>query len=173
LSAVDIIVSSIANPTLLIFAFMKPFMDSLVENNCYLQVGSTLCFVRSIENATDIQLLRLFQRILLRIVKLLCDQNFMGKSTCFFVVGSIVDAVGASTQQELSGLILLEFEALQRNEWATRKAFLEGFKSMFEYNRVGARGFVKGAGLFVSFFNFHFKFLLSFLIWMRFLQPMS
>ena len=92
-----------------------------------LQVGSALCLSRAIDNSADPQLSGLLPRLLLRIAKLLGDQNFMGKPPLFSVVGSIVEAGGASTQQALSGLIPSVQEALQSNDCATRKAASEAF----------------------------------------------
>lgn len=54
----------------------------------------------------------------------------MGKAALLSLVGSIVEAGGASTQQALCALIPSAQEALQSNDWATRKAASEAFCRM-------------------------------------------
>jgi len=128
--AIGVMASRISGSNSSISAFVKPFLDAIGEQNRYLQVGSALCLSRAIDNAADPQLPGLLQRLLPRIVKLLGNQNFMGKAALLCLVGSIVEAGGASTQQALSGLIPSAQEALQSNDWATRKAASEAFCRM-------------------------------------------
>lgn len=128
--SIGVMASRIAGSTSSISTFVKPFMEALGEQNRYLQVGSALCLSRAIANAADPQLPGVLQRLLPRIVKLLGNQNFMGKPALLSVVGSVVEAGGASTQQALSGLIPSAQEALQSNDWATRKAASEAFSRL-------------------------------------------
>lgn len=136
-NSIGIMASRITSSNSSISAFVKPFMDALGEQNRYLQVGSALCLSRAIDNSADPQLPGLLPRLLPRIAKLLGDQNFMGKPALFSVVSSIVEAGGASTQQALSGLIPSVQEALQSNDWATRKAASEAFCRMA--SNIGAQ----------------------------------
>lgn len=128
--AIGVMASRIADSNSSISVFVKPFLDAIGEQNRYLQVGSALCLSRAIDNAEDPQLPGLLQRLLPRIVKLLGSQNFMGKAALLSLVGSVVEAGGASTQQALSALIPSTQDALQSNDWATRKAASEAFCRM-------------------------------------------
>eukprot|EP01018_Ginkgo_biloba_P024354 Gb_16920 [translate_table: standard] len=127
--AIGVMASRITNPNLSIFVFIKPLFEALSEQNRHLQVGSALCLSRVIDNAADPQPMGL-QRLLPRIIKLLNNHNFLGKAALLCVIGSIVQAGGASTQQTLSVLIPSIQEALRSNDWATRKAASEAFSRM-------------------------------------------
>lgn len=128
--AIGVMASRITDSNSSISAFVKPFWEAIGEQNRYLQVGSALCLSRAIENAADPQLPGLLQRLLPKIVKLLGNQNFLGKAALLSLVGSVVEAGGASTQQALSGLIPSMQEALRSNDWATRRAASDAFCRM-------------------------------------------
>eukprot|EP00253_Pinus_taeda_P017584 PITA_17584 len=128
--AIGVMASRITDSNSSISAFVKPFWEAIGEQNRYLQVGSALCLSRAIDNAADPQLPGLLQRLLPRIVKLLGNPNFMGKAALLSLVGSVIEAGGASTQQALSGLIPSMQEALRSNDWATRRAASDAFCRM-------------------------------------------
>ncbi|KAH9309582.1 hypothetical protein KI387_037493 [Taxus chinensis] len=81
-----------------------------------------------IANAADPQPAGL-QKLLPRIVKLLNNQIFLGKPALLCVIGSIVEAGGASNQHTLSVLVPAMEGALRSADWATRKAAAEAFLS--------------------------------------------
>eukprot|EP01018_Ginkgo_biloba_P026768 Gb_39526 [translate_table: standard] len=109
--------------------FVKPLFEALGEQNRQLQAGSALCLARVIDNAEDPPVSTL-QRILPRIMKLLSNQSFSANAALLSVIGSIVQAGGASTQQTLSVLVPCMLGTLQSSDWTTRKAAAEAFARM-------------------------------------------
>ncbi|GLJ26447.1 hypothetical protein SUGI_0510480 [Cryptomeria japonica] len=105
---------------------VKPLCEALAEQNRQLQVGSALCLATAIDNAHEPPLPTL-QKILPRIIKLLTSHAFLANAALLTVIGSIVQAGGASSQQTLAVLIPCMVDTLQSKDWATRKAAAEAF----------------------------------------------
>ncbi|CAM6036847.1 unnamed protein product [Sphagnum compactum] len=101
--------------------FVKPLFEALSEQNRNLQVGAALCLARVIDLARDPPPATL-QRLCPRIVKLLSSPNFLAKSSLLTVVGSLAQSIGVRSSSQLAVLVTSAQEALESNEWATRKA---------------------------------------------------
>ncbi|KAH9331209.1 hypothetical protein KI387_003317 [Taxus chinensis] len=125
--AIGVMASKITTPS--VGVFIRPLFESLGEQNRHLQMGSAMCLARVIANAADPQPAGL-QKLLPRIVKLLNNQIFLGKPALLCVIGSIVEAGGASNQHTLSVLVPAMEGALRSADWATRKAAAEAFYRM-------------------------------------------
>ncbi|XP_057869592.1 TORTIFOLIA1-like protein 2 [Cryptomeria japonica] len=125
--SIGVMASKITTPSIAVF--IRPLFECLGEQNRYLQVGSAMCLARVIDHAADPQPAGL-QRLLPRIVKLLNNKIFLGKPALLCVIGSIVEAGGASNQHTLSMLIPAMDDALRSSDWATRKAAAEAFSRM-------------------------------------------
>ncbi|XP_006850987.3 TORTIFOLIA1-like protein 2 [Amborella trichopoda] len=101
--------------------FLKPLFEALGEQNRQVQSGAALCLARVIDAAIDPPSM-ILQRILMRIVKLLKNPHFLAKPAILELIGSIIQAGGASTLQSLSSAMTAIQEALKSSEWTTRKA---------------------------------------------------
>ncbi|KAK1269670.1 Microtubule-associated protein TORTIFOLIA1 [Acorus gramineus] len=100
---------------------VKPLFEVLGEQNRQVQIGSALCLVSIVDNATDPPIPVLL-RMLMRVVKLMKNQHFMAKPALIELIRSIVQAGGASTEHALSSAMKSIQDALKSSDWTTRKA---------------------------------------------------
>ncbi|KAI5074198.1 hypothetical protein GOP47_0010159, partial [Adiantum capillus-veneris] len=103
--------------------FSKPLFDALSEQNKSVQTGAALCLARVIESAKSPPLSAL-SRLCPRICKFMSNPNFLARPALLEVVGSL-SQVGALNQQQLALVMPCVYEALESNDWATRKAAAE------------------------------------------------
>ncbi|MCO5564593.1 hypothetical protein L7F22_018258 [Adiantum nelumboides] len=103
--------------------FSKPLFDALSEQNKSVQTGAALCLARVIESAKSPPVSAL-SRLCPRICKFMSNPNFLARSALLGVVGSL-SQVGALNQQQLALVMPCVYEALESNDWATRKAAAE------------------------------------------------
>lgn len=116
--------------------FVRPLLEALGEQNRQLHTASALCLARVIHvtaasSPPSHPLPALHNKILLRILKLLSNHSFSSNAAALLsVIGSIVQAGGASSPETLSVLVPCMLDTLQSNEWTTRKAAAEAFACM-------------------------------------------
>eukprot|EP00249_Psilotum_nudum_P014118 c24677_g1_i1 orf=128-3100(+) len=103
--------------------FVKPLFDALSEQNKSVQIGAAMSLARVVENAKSPPLGGM-QRLCLRICKFLSNPNFLARAALLPVIGSL-SQVGAIGQQHLATLVPCMHEAMESNDWATRKAAAE------------------------------------------------
>lgn len=100
--------------------FVKPLFEAMGEQNKGVQSGAAMCMARMVESAPDPPVAA-FQKLCLRISKLLNNPNFLAKATLLPVVSSL-SQVGALAPQSLEPLLQSIHECLGSTDWATRKA---------------------------------------------------
>ncbi|KAK1290949.1 Microtubule-associated protein TORTIFOLIA1 [Acorus calamus] len=100
---------------------VKPLFEVLGEQNKQVQTGSALCLASIVDNATDPPAPVLL-RMLVRSVKLMKNQHFMGKPALIELLQSIIQAGGASTEQAMSSAMNSIQDALKSSDWTTRKS---------------------------------------------------
>ncbi|KAK1276246.1 Microtubule-associated protein TORTIFOLIA1 [Acorus gramineus] len=100
---------------------VKPLFEVLGEQNKHVQTGSALCLASIVDNATDPPAPVLL-RMLVRSVKLMKNQHFMGKPALIELLRSIIQAGGASTEQAMSSAMNSIQDALKSSDWTTRKS---------------------------------------------------
>lgn len=107
---------------------VKPLFDALREQNKSVQSGAAMCLARVIESAKAHPsggMARFCQRV----CKLLTNPSFQAKAALLPVIASL-SQVGAVNQQMLVSFLPCVQEALESNDWATRKAAAETLTRM-------------------------------------------
>ncbi|KAK7389012.1 hypothetical protein VNO78_23843 [Psophocarpus tetragonolobus] len=106
-------------------SFLKPLAEALfTEQDQNAQAGAALCLAAVINGAPDPDPARL-AKLLPRFEKLLKRDGFKAKPAVMTLVGSVVNAGGASGLAPLRTLVPCLVEALGSDDWATRKAAAE------------------------------------------------
>ncbi|TKY73446.1 Microtubule-associated protein TORTIFOLIA1 [Spatholobus suberectus] len=111
-------------------AFLKPLAEALfTEQEPHSQAGAALCLASAIGGAPDPDPARL-ARLLPRLEKLLKSKVFRAKPALLALAGSVVEAGGASSRGALRNLVPCLVEALNSEDWATRKGAAEALKKL-------------------------------------------
>ncbi|XP_061360288.1 TORTIFOLIA1-like protein 3 [Gastrolobium bilobum] len=106
-------------------SFLKPLTEALfTEQDQNAQIGAALCLASAIDGAPDPDPARL-AKLLPRFEKLLKREGFRAKPALLTVIGSAVEAGGASCHAALRNLVPCLVESLSSVDWATRKAAAE------------------------------------------------
>ncbi|KAK7330433.1 hypothetical protein VNO77_24627 [Canavalia gladiata] len=106
-------------------SFLKPLAEALfTEQDQNAQIGAALCLASAIDGAPDPDPARL-AKLLPRFEKLLKRDGFKAKPALLTLIGSVVEAGGASSHAALRSLIPCLTESLSSDDWATRKAAAE------------------------------------------------
>ncbi|XP_027330850.1 TORTIFOLIA1-like protein 3 [Abrus precatorius] len=106
-------------------SFLKPLTEALfTEQDQNAQIGAALCLVLAIDGAPDPDPARL-AKLLPRFEKLLKRDGFKAKPALLTLIGSVIEAGGASSHAALRGLVPRLVESLSSDDWATRKAAAE------------------------------------------------
>lgn len=106
-------------------SFLKPLAEALfTEQDQNAQACAALCLASAIDGAPDPDPAKL-GKLLPRFEKLLKRDGFRAKPAQLTLIGSIVEAGGASGQAVLKNLVPCLVESLSSNDWAVRKASAE------------------------------------------------
>ncbi|KAJ7945930.1 Microtubule-associated protein TORTIFOLIA1 [Quillaja saponaria] len=106
-------------------AFLKPFTETLfTEQDPNSQIGAALCLVAAIDAAEDPEPARL-AKLLPKFEKLLKCESFKAKPALLVLIGSVVEAGGASSDGALRNLVPCVVEFLSSGDWAARKSAAE------------------------------------------------
>lgn len=106
-------------------SFLKPLAEALfTEQDQNAQACAALCLASAIDGAPDPDPAKL-GKLLPRFEKLLKRDGFRAKPALLTLIGSIVEAGGASGQAVLKNLVPCLVESLSSNDWAVRKASAE------------------------------------------------
>ncbi|KAJ1439003.1 HEAT, type 2 [Sesbania bispinosa] len=106
-------------------SFLKPLAEALfTEQDQNAQIGAALCLASAIDGAPDPDSARL-AKLLPKFEKLLKRDGFKAKPAVLTLIGSVVDAGGASGHAALRNLVPCLVEALSSKDWAVRKASAE------------------------------------------------
>lgn len=106
-------------------SFLKPLAEALfTEQDHNAQVGAALCLSSAIDGAPDPDPARL-AKLLPRFQKLLKRDAFKAKPALLTLIGSVVEAGGASGHAALKNLVPCLLESLSSHDWAARKAASE------------------------------------------------
>ncbi|CAL0325381.1 unnamed protein product [Lupinus luteus] len=110
--------------------FLKPLSEALfTEQDQNSQLGAALCFASAIDGAPDPDPARL-TKLLPRLQKLLKRDAFKAKPAVITLIGSIIEAGGASNHAILKNLVPCLMESLSSTDWAARKAAAEALAVM-------------------------------------------
>ncbi|KAK7291660.1 hypothetical protein RIF29_06979 [Crotalaria pallida] len=105
--------------------FLKPLSDALfTEQDQNSQIGAALCLASGIDGAPDPDPVRL-AKLLPRLERLLKRDAFKAKAAVMTLIGSVVEAGGASSHATLKSLVPCLVESLSSGDWAARKAAAE------------------------------------------------
>lgn len=111
-------------------SFLKPLAEALfTEQDPNSQAAAALCLASAIDGAPDPDPPRL-ARLLPRFEKLLKSKMFRAKPALLALVGSVVEAGGASSRGALRNLVPCLVEALGSVDWATRKGAAEALRKL-------------------------------------------
>lgn len=106
-------------------SILKPIIEALVtEQDHNSQIGSALCLASAIDGSPDPDLVYL-RRLLPRLEKLLKSESFKAKSALLTVIGSVIGAGVASSQQVVKNLVQCLVEFVTSEDWAARKTAAE------------------------------------------------
>ncbi|KAK7265734.1 hypothetical protein RJT34_33357 [Clitoria ternatea] len=106
-------------------SFLKPLTEALfTEQEQNAQAGAALCLASAIDGASDPDPARL-AKLLPKFEKLLNRDVFKAKPALLTLIGSVVEAGGASSHAALRSLVPCLVESLSGDDWATRKAAAE------------------------------------------------
>ncbi|KAJ3700645.1 hypothetical protein LUZ61_004350 [Rhynchospora tenuis] len=107
---------------------LRPLCDSLLqEQDHHAQLSAALCFAAAVDAASPHcpELPLHLQKLVPKFVKLLKSNAFKPKHALISLLGSVVEARGASTPALTSLLVPCLVEALAWDDWAARKAASE------------------------------------------------
>ncbi|GAU38372.1 hypothetical protein TSUD_209510 [Trifolium subterraneum] len=105
--------------------FLKPLSEALfTEQDQNAQIGAALCLASAIDGAPDPDSARL-AKLLPKFQKLLKREVFKAKPALLTLIGSVVEAGGASGQASLKNLVPCLVESLSNRDWAVRKSAAE------------------------------------------------
>ncbi|KAI4336075.1 hypothetical protein L6164_014650 [Bauhinia variegata] len=111
-------------------SFLKPLTEALfTEQDHNSQIGAALCLASVIDAAPDPDPSRL-AKLLPRFEKLLKCEGFKAKPALLTLIGSAIEAGGASSQGALRNLVPCVVEFLSSNDWAARKAAAEALTKL-------------------------------------------
>ncbi|CAJ1975216.1 unnamed protein product [Sphenostylis stenocarpa] len=111
-------------------SFLKPLAEALfTEQDPNSQAAAALCLASAVDGASDPDPARL-ARLLPRFEKLLKSKVFRAKPALLVLVGSVVEARGASSRGALRNLVPCLVEALGSVDWATRKGAAEVLRKL-------------------------------------------
>ncbi|KAL5064711.1 hypothetical protein RYX36_026448 [Vicia faba] len=103
-------------------SFLKPLSEALfTEQEQNAQIGAALCLSSAIDGAPDPDSARL-AKLLPKFQKLLKREVFKAKPALLTLIGSVVEAGGASGHVSLKNLVPCLVESLSNGDWAVRKA---------------------------------------------------
>ncbi|XP_058762444.1 TORTIFOLIA1-like protein 3 [Vicia villosa] len=106
-------------------SFLKPLSEALfTEQEQNAQIGAALCLSSAIDGAPDPDSARL-AKLLPKFQKLLKREVFKAKPALLTLIGSVVEAGGASGHVSLKNLVPCLVESLSNRDWAVRKAAAE------------------------------------------------
>ncbi|WJX88574.1 hypothetical protein P8452_70646 [Trifolium repens] len=106
-------------------SFLKPLSEALfTEQDQNAQIGAALCLASAIDGAPDPDSARL-AKLLPKFQKLLKREVFKAKPALLTLIGSVVEAGGASGQASLKNLVPCLVESLSNRDWAVRKSAAE------------------------------------------------
>lgn len=106
-------------------SFLKPLSEALfTEQDQSAQIGAALCLASAIDGAPDPDPARL-AKLLPKFQKLLKREVFKAKPALLTLIGSVVEAGGASGHASLKSLVSCLVELLSNRDWAVRKATAE------------------------------------------------
>ncbi|XP_019464835.1 PREDICTED: microtubule-associated protein TORTIFOLIA1-like isoform X2 [Lupinus angustifolius] len=115
--------------------FLKPLSEALfTEQDQNSQLGAALCFASAIDGAPAPEPAKL-AKLLPRLEKLLKRDAFKAKPAVITLIGSIVEAGGASNHAILKNLVPCLVESLSSSDWAARKAAAEALVVMANVER--------------------------------------
>ncbi|KEH31865.1 microtubule-associated TORTIFOLIA-like protein [Medicago truncatula] len=107
------------------YTFLKPLSEALfTEQEQNAQIGAALCLASAIDGAPDPEPARL-AKLLPKFQKLLKREVFKAKPALLTLIGSVVEAGGASGHASLKNLVPCLVESLSNRDWAVRKAAAE------------------------------------------------
>lgn len=106
-------------------SIVKPLAETLfTEQDHNAQIGASLCLASAIDAAPDPDP-ALLRRLLPRIEKLLKCDSFKAKPAVLTLIGSIVEAGGATSYNVVKNLVPCAVGFLSSEDWAARKAAAE------------------------------------------------
>lgn len=106
-------------------SIVKPLAETLfTEQDHNAQIGAALCLASAIDAAPDPDP-ALLRRLLPRIEKLLKCDSCKAKPAVLTLIGSIVEAGGASSSNVVKNLVPCVLEFLSSEDWAARKGAAE------------------------------------------------
>lgn len=106
-------------------SIVKPLAETLfTEQDHNAQIGASLCLASAIDSAPDPDP-ALLRRLLPRIEKLLKCDSFKAKPAVLTLIGSIVEAGGATSYNVVKNLVPCAVGFLSSEDWAARKAAAE------------------------------------------------
>ncbi|CAL5198309.1 unnamed protein product [Lathyrus oleraceus] len=106
-------------------SFLKPLSEALfTEQEQNAQIGAALCLSSAIDGAPDPDSARL-AKLLPKFQKLLKREVFKAKPALLTLIGSVIEAGGASGHVSLKNLVPCLVESLSNRDWAVRKAAAE------------------------------------------------
>ncbi|KAK7304566.1 hypothetical protein VNO77_42447 [Canavalia gladiata] len=125
-------------------SFLKPLAEALfTEQDPNSQAGAAMCLASAIDGAPDPDPARL-AKLIPRFEKLLKCKVFKAKAALLVLVGSVVNAGGASSHGALRSLVPCLVEALSSDDWATRKGAAEALMKLAIVERDSLSEFKAG-----------------------------
>ncbi|KAK7411507.1 hypothetical protein VNO78_02941 [Psophocarpus tetragonolobus] len=125
-------------------SFLKPLAEALfTEQDPNSQAGAAMCLASAIAGAPDPDPARL-ARLLPKFEKLLKSKVFRAKPALLALLGSVVEAGGASSRGALRNLVHCLVEALGSQDWAARKGAAESLRKLAVVERVQLSEFKAG-----------------------------
>ena len=122
-------------------SFLKPLTEALfTEQDQNSQMGAALCLAAAIAAAPAPDPVRL-AKLLPKFEKLLKCEGFKAKPALLALIGSVVEAGGASSQGALRNLVPCVVEFLSSQDWAARKAAAEALMKLAIMERDMLSGF--------------------------------
>ncbi|KAK7317217.1 hypothetical protein RJT34_01257 [Clitoria ternatea] len=111
-------------------SFLKPLAEALfTEQDVNSQAGAALCLASAIRGAPDPDPARL-AKLLPRFEKLLKSKAFKAKAALLVLIGSVVEAGGASSHGACRNLVRCLVDSLSSDDWATRKGAAEALMKL-------------------------------------------
>lgn len=111
-------------------SFLKPLAEALfTEQDQNSQMGAALCLASAIDAVPDPEPARL-AKLLPRLEKLLKCEGFKAKPALLMLIGSVIEAGGASSPGALRNLVPCMVEFLSSKDWAARKAAAEALMKL-------------------------------------------
>lgn len=107
------------------------------------QIGAALCLASAVDAAADPEPTRL-AKLMPRLEKLLKCESFKAKPALLTLIGSVIDAGGASGEGTLRSLVPCVVQFLNSEDWAARKAAAEALVKLAVVERDALSEFKAG-----------------------------